>query len=206
VQHEDRSLATILDHPLNANTHPPEQSVAVERFTRALGWLTTVIVNERTGRLLNGHLRCAIARANGEATIPTTVVDLDEDEEAIILATFDLISKQALTDHDNYRELMELSTPHALPELADLLDDTAQAILDGPGVTPLAAETRELTKAKDAAVEASLDDTVNIGPYTIPLSRTECMALNERAAAYLDEHSILHGFARRAFDLQVNDA
>lgn len=65
-----------------------------------------VIVNKRTGRLVDGHLRCQLAARNGDNTIPVVYVDLDEAEESLVLASIDPIASMATTDRIKLDELM----------------------------------------------------------------------------------------------------
>ena len=71
-----------------------------------VGWVQEVIVNQRTGNLVDGHLRCQLAARNGETEIPVKYVDLSEDEEALILATIDPIAGMAATDKEKLDELI----------------------------------------------------------------------------------------------------
>jgi len=71
-----------------------------------VGWVQDVIVNQRTGHVVDGHARIALAILKQEPTIPVVYVDLDEDEERLILASLDPLSAMATTDHDAMRELL----------------------------------------------------------------------------------------------------
>ncbi|MCY7417624.1 MAG: hypothetical protein LH650_03855, partial [Chloroflexi bacterium] len=50
-----------------------------------MGWVQEVVVNNRTGYLVDGHLRAQLAISRDEATIPVVYVDLSEEEEALVL-------------------------------------------------------------------------------------------------------------------------
>ena len=71
-----------------------------------VGYIATVLVNRRTGRLVGGHLRVDLARVRGEATIPVTYVDLSEDEERLVLASLDPLAAMATTDEAKLREIL----------------------------------------------------------------------------------------------------
>jgi len=64
-----------------------------------------VIVNKRTGNLIDGHLRCQLAAREGATTIPVVYVDVSEEEEALVLATLDPIGAMAATDKQKLDEL-----------------------------------------------------------------------------------------------------
>ena len=87
VGHAELRPADITTHPLNWRTHPRAQHAALAGVLDEVGWVQQVIVNRRTGRLVDGHLRVEAARRRGEPTIPVLYVDLDESEEALVLAT-----------------------------------------------------------------------------------------------------------------------
>jgi len=72
-----------------------------------IGWIQDVIVNERTGRLIDGHLRVELAIKRGEKTVPVKYVDLSEEEEERALATFDPITSMAETDRELLNSLVE---------------------------------------------------------------------------------------------------
>ena len=88
----------LLANPRNWRIHPKYQQDALNSVLASVGWVTHVIVNERTGHVLDGHARVALAISRDEPTVPCTYVDLDEAEEAVVLATFDPIGTMAVTD------------------------------------------------------------------------------------------------------------
>lgn len=84
-----------------------------------------VIVNKRTGYVLDGHLRAAIAISHGDKTIPVTYVDLDEAEESEILATIDPLAAMAVADKEQLDGLLrdvqsgDAAVQQMLAELAE---------------------------------------------------------------------------------------
>lgn len=72
-----------------------------------VGWVQQVIINQRTGNLVDGHLRCQLAAREGNKTIPVLYVDIDEAEEALVLATLDPIAAMAATDKQKLADLFE---------------------------------------------------------------------------------------------------
>ncbi len=87
--------ASLQGHPENWRLHPEAQKSALSGALRELGWIQQVVVNERTGRLIDGHLRVALALQAEETTIPVLYVDLSEDEECLALVTLDPIAMLA---------------------------------------------------------------------------------------------------------------
>ena len=113
----------LLLNPDNWRRHPEAQKAAMEGVLDDLGWIQQVIVNQRTGRLIDGHLRVELARKHKAKEAPVIYVDLDEQEEKLALATLDPISALAETDVDVLQDLLsqvETDNDALLDLLADL--------------------------------------------------------------------------------------
>jgi DNA modification methylase len=148
VGHAEVAPAELLAHPLNFRRHNRAQRRAMRAALRRLGWIQTVIVNRRTGRILDGHLRVEEALARGEATVPVTYVDLDPDEERLVLATFDPIGAMAAAAPDALGALLDQIGP---------VDGDLQRLLDELGSSIASARTGpldpdELATPRDASV------------------------------------------------------
>jgi hypothetical protein len=81
----------LLANPRNWRVHPKHQQAALKGALDELGWIQNVIVNTRTGFVVDGHARVALAIRHNQPTVPTTEVDLSPDEEALALVTLDPI-------------------------------------------------------------------------------------------------------------------
>jgi hypothetical protein len=97
----------LMAHPLNWRIHPNAQQAALEGVLDDVGWVQRIIVNKRTGRVVDGHLRISLALRHDDATVPVLYVDLDEREEALVLATLDPIAALAGADAEKLTELLE---------------------------------------------------------------------------------------------------
>ena len=106
IGHGDEPVDAILFNPANWRLHPKAQQDALAGVMDEVGWVQDVIVNKRTGHLVDGHLRCQIAGRNGEKTVPVVYVDLSEEEEALILATIDPLAGMATTDRAKLETLL----------------------------------------------------------------------------------------------------
>lgn len=60
----------LIPHPQNNNQHPEEQVEVMKAVLKASGWRTPVIVSEKTGRIISGHLRVHTAIQMGLSKIP----------------------------------------------------------------------------------------------------------------------------------------
>jgi hypothetical protein len=106
TRHGAAAPAELLAHPLNARRHPKAQADAVAGLLSEVGWVADVIVNERSGRIVDGHLRVHLAIERAEPTVPVVYVDLDDDEERLVLATLDPLAAMAATDADALASLL----------------------------------------------------------------------------------------------------
>lgn len=107
VGEADVDPATLTPHPQNWRQHNDRQADALTGVLREVGWVQRVIVNERTGHLLDGHLRVALALDARAATVPVVYVDLSEDQEKLVLATLDPIGAMAEADAGVLKALLD---------------------------------------------------------------------------------------------------
>jgi len=96
----------LLANPANWRIHPKAQQDALTGALDAVGWVQQILVNRRSGFVVDGHARVALAISRGEATVPVLYVDLEPEEEALILATLDPISAMAGRDDEKLRALL----------------------------------------------------------------------------------------------------
>lgn len=124
VGHGTENPEQLLANPKNWRVHPPKQQNGLTGVLDEIGYVRTVLVNSRTGNLIDGHLRVTLAMRRGEESIPVSYVDLSEREEQIILATLDPLANMAVPDIGILDELFqEINT--TTPELQMLLAEVA---------------------------------------------------------------------------------
>jgi len=121
----------LLAHDKNWRIHPKAQQDALGAVLDEVGFVQRVIVNQRTGKVVDGHLRVAMAISKEQKTVPVIYVDLSENEENLILATIDPLSALAATDRGKLEELLQ-EVETGQPELQLMLAKLAQ----DNGVTP----------------------------------------------------------------------
>lgn len=92
VGHELVDIEKLVPHPKNWRQHPKRQNSLLAGAIEDVGFIRSITVNKRTGRLLDGHLRLELARAKGVGKIRVEYVDLSEEEEAKALLTLDPIA------------------------------------------------------------------------------------------------------------------
>ena len=122
----------LLANPQNWRIHPKHQQDALKGALDEIGWIQQVIVNQRTGHLVDGHLRVELSMREGETEVPVIYVDLSEAEEKLALATIDPLSAMAETDQGMLDRLIEDLEVNS-DDLNSLLESLAsQDLLDEP--------------------------------------------------------------------------
>ena len=111
IGQEDIDPRELKANPRNWRKHPKQQQEVLTGVLDEVGWVDQVLVNKRTGLMIDGHLRVELALKRHEKLIPVTYVDLSEEEEALVLATFDPISAMAMKDKDALQSVIEHLTP-----------------------------------------------------------------------------------------------
>ncbi len=96
----------LLANPRNYRIHSLAQQKALEGALSEIGWVQRIIINQRTGYVIDGHARIALAISKGEKSVPVVYVDLDENEEGIVLASLDPLAAMAGTDQAKLDELL----------------------------------------------------------------------------------------------------
>jgi len=107
VGEADVDPSTLTAHPDNWRAHPPGQQAALEQVLAEVGWVQRVVVNRRTGRTVDGHLRVELALSRKESSIPVVYVDLSDEEELLVLSTFDPIAALAKTQRGKLTSILE---------------------------------------------------------------------------------------------------
>jgi DNA modification methylase len=121
VGHGEADPEQLLANPRNWRIHPREQEEALRAVLDKVGWVQQVVLNQRTGFVVDGHLRVSMAIARREK-VPVSYVDLSPAEESLILATFDRVTELANVDRDKLDELV-LDAVAEFPDLKGVLDD-----------------------------------------------------------------------------------
>lgn len=151
--------ATLEKHPDNWRTHPQAQRDVMREALDALGWLQRVVVNRRTGRILDGHMRVAHALEVGEQ-VPVVYVDVPESEEATVLATFDPVASMAGIDKRALaRVLASVDVDSvALQKLIAELEVKVGVSGNGAGTEVLLDQAVQLEPGKELVVIVCDDD------------------------------------------------
>jgi hypothetical protein len=126
-------------NPKNWRTHPAAQRKALRGALDTVGWVQQVIVNRRTGNVVDGHARIEEALSRNEPAVPVLYVDLSPEEEALVLATLDPIAAMAQADDEKLRALLAevaVDDDGLAALLADLAGGEPKAGLTDPDAVP----------------------------------------------------------------------
>lgn len=128
VGHGDADPATLTPNPRNFRTHPKPQRDSLAGVLAEVGYVQSVVFNRTTDRLIDGHLRVEEAIRNGDPTIPVVYVELDESEEALVLATLDPLAAMAEANAERLDALLRDVTTGSAAVQSMLADLAAAAI------------------------------------------------------------------------------
>ena len=107
VGYGEEAADQLLANDKNWRVHGKAQQEALTDVLDSVGVVQNIIVNQRTGAVVDGHLRVSLAlRQDGSQTLPITYVDLSEQEEALILSTLDPIGAMAAADKEQLDALL----------------------------------------------------------------------------------------------------
>lgn len=146
---------TLTPHPSNPKIHPANQKEAIKGALTEIGWIDTVTVNRRTGKMIDGHERREQAIENGHS-VPVIYVDLSEEEESLALATLDPIGSMANYSQERLSELLidvKSSSEAVATLLADLTVDSAPTF-ENKGQTG----DRQIERATVVRIAIHVDD------------------------------------------------
>jgi len=133
----------LLANPANWRIHPAAQQGALASVLDDVGWVKRVLVNRRTGHIVDGHLLVELALSRQEPSVPVTYVDLSESEEALVLASLNPLAGMAVADPAKLHELLEgvtISNDELAAMLADLMPKDPAGKTDPDDVPEVPAE------------------------------------------------------------------
>lgn len=107
VRHEDVDPKSLIPNPQNFKDHPDYQRLVMTGALEELGWLQSVIVNDNTKHLIDGHMRVMLAIEKNQPTVPADFLDLTEEEERKALLTIDPIGSFAKESKQRLQALTE---------------------------------------------------------------------------------------------------
>lgn len=168
------------ENPDNIRLHPEEQQNIMTGLLEEIGFADAIIVREveEGYEILDGHMR---KRLVGDDVVPVVVVDLNEEEAAGFLLTFDPIKALAERNTERVNTLVERAFANT-GAVREMLDKMAANRSEGALMPQGANKSR-------ARVEI-----LGAGKYRVPLSNVECAQLMLIARRYADQTGSYHRF------------
>lgn len=146
VGHTLEAPDQLLAHYANARTHEAEQRDAMRASLDELGIIASVIVNDRTGNMIDGHMRTEEFLTAGIKEVPVEHVDLTPEEELKAIAFFDAVGKLAGVSRERIEYLIENIELDSEP-LEKLLTDLAKEA--GAENKPLPDDIDDIPEVKE---------------------------------------------------------
>ena len=118
-------------NPRNWRKHPEAQQNALRGILAEVGYVDALLARtlpDGSLELVDGHLR---AETTPDQEVPVLVVDLDEDEAAKVLATFDPLGDMAEMDEEKFADLYALIETDS-EALREMLDGLAGEVEEEP--------------------------------------------------------------------------
>lgn len=112
--------STLKTNSRNWRLHPEGQRSALMAVLEDIGIVGALVARKhgKSYELLDGHLRADIAQ---DEMLPVLVVDLNDEEAAKMLMTFDPLTDLAIPDGELFRELMDSVPPDDNADLRHML-------------------------------------------------------------------------------------
>jgi hypothetical protein len=139
VKHELVDPRTLIAHPDNWRAHPDAQKDVMAGAISEIGFVGEVLVSQLSGRILDGHMRVALAIRDKQDAVPVGWVDcVDEAEENRILGSYDPIGTLAQLDAERYERVL------ANARIADQpLREMLEAMIPAPPPPPPSDDDEE---------------------------------------------------------------
>ncbi len=147
--------AKLLAHPKNWRTHSADQEAAVEGLLEEIGWVNSVVVNKKTGRIIDGHLRVELAKKRNEKKIPVVYLSLSEKEEDLVLTMLDPLGDLAGIDAKKLEALLKDLDPSSVSlqkMIADLEEELGIGRENAEDLEPLLDQGIQLEPGKEYVV------------------------------------------------------
>lgn len=164
----------LIPNPRNWRTHPEAQQDAMRGILAEVGWADAVLARETEAglQLIDGHLRAEVAP---DEEVPVLVIDVDEAEADLILATHDPLAAMAEID------------PAILDELLQDVNTSSEALQE---MLAELAEAEGMYETPDEVIEDEIPE-----PPADPITKPGDLWI-------LGDHRLLCGDSTKAEDIE----
>jgi Domain of unknown function (DUF4417) len=164
---EYREPADLLsaENPRNWKFHPPDQIESIDSLYGQVGFAGALLLNERTGKLLDGHARRGLFAAKASGPVPVLVGSWTEEQESLILAYLDPTGWTAVADRKKLDALLAGGFPPL--KTAAMADLTAALRRSARLLDP--ADDAETKDEEDLEITVPLDSMwATDNPQSVP--------------------------------------
>jgi DNA modification methylase len=187
LRKEARELATLKPHPENPRKHPAPGSKEWKTLAASLAhdYFDPIVLNERNGLLVSGHLRTKVLLHLGYKTADVVLVDYDDDTHRARL-----VAANAQAGKDDRDKLDALFS-----SLRSASVDPVLAMLNAlPAAPPVTVEEQEMTEENAAEVfrakwQTAVGQVWQMGPHRLAVG--ECRDPHLLARLMSDERAVL---------------
>jgi len=115
----------LFPNPKNWRTHPQAQQDALRGILAEVGWADALLVRESDQGLvlIDGHLR---AETTPDQLVPVLILDVDEHEADLLLASLDPLAAMATADAGKLQELLDDLHTNS-PAVEEMFKELAEA-------------------------------------------------------------------------------
>jgi Domain of unknown function (DUF4417) len=122
LEYIDAASLASAENPKNWKFHPPDQVQSIHELYKAVGFAGALMLNERTGLLVDGHARRALFASKAVGPVPVLIGNWSDEQETQILAFLDPTGWTAIADRKKLDALLSGPFPSLQsPGMADLL-------------------------------------------------------------------------------------
>ena len=154
------SPAELAENPRNWKDHPEAQLHNLRDVLKEVGWAGACLYNERTKRLIDGHARRKLAMEQGSEKVPVLVGSWTEEQEKVILATFDPLAAMAQADDAKLEALLaevRKESPAMLQVCIDVAEQCQQIVASVQPLPELGGGREEENGIEEDAEEDAFD-------------------------------------------------
>ncbi|XZE35327.1 ParB/RepB/Spo0J family partition protein [Pirellulaceae bacterium SH501] len=164
--------SSLIDNEDNVRLHPDEQKTAMQGILEEIGFADAIVVRqvEAGYQILDGHMRKALL---GDEKVPVVIVDLNDEEAASFLLTFDPVKALADKNQDRVDSLLERAFAQT---------GAVREMLNGM----VRGETKAAPMPKGGNSTRARVETLSVGKYRVQLTNAESAKLTLIARRYCE--------------------
>jgi hypothetical protein len=150
--------AELRPNPRNWRMHTEKQQNALRSILAEVGYVDALLARECPDgslELIDGHLR---AETTPDQLVPVLVLDVDEEEAGLVLATFDPLSQLAEVDSEKLDQLvreLDITSGPLAQMLDELIEPAAAPASPGGRSAPAGDQSGELAERYHVLVECA---------------------------------------------------